>query len=131
MLRNARTKEKELLSLELAEVKDIADIIFKRLNRKIEILEAIENSVDEKIKVLEKLIQKAEVAQSSLSKLDRHGEIALMGRRGMSSREIAEALDVPVGEVDLILNLKGIKKGENTSSKDLNQEKFSTQVIFT
>lgn len=129
--RNAKSKEKELLSLELSEVKDIADIIFKRLNRKIEILEAIENSVDEKIKVFEKLIQKAEAAQSSLSKLDRHGEIALMGRRGMSSREIAESLDVPVGEVDLILNLKGVKRGENNSSKNLNQEKISDQVIFT
>ncbi len=131
MLRNTKTKEKELLSLELSEVKDIADIIFKRLNRKIEVLEAIENSVDEKIKVLEKLIQKAEAAQSSLSKLDRHGEIALMGRRGMSSREIAEALDVPVGEVDLILNLKGIRTGANTSSEKVKQEKISNQVIFT
>ncbi len=128
ILRNVRTKEKELLSLELSEVKDIADIIFKRLNRKIEILEAIENSVDEKIKVLEKLIQKAEAAQSSLSKLDCHGEIVLMGRKGMSSREIAETLDVPVGEVDLILNLKGIKK---TSTENLRQENFSSQVIFT
>ncbi len=116
------------MSLELSEVKDIADIIFKRLNRKIEILEAIENSVDEKIKVLEKLIQKAEAAQSSLSKLDCHGEIVLMGRKGMSSREIAETLDVPVGEVDLILNLKGTKK---TSTENLRQENFSSQVIFT
>ncbi|NWF97438.1 MAG: hypothetical protein HXY52_00670 [Nitrospirae bacterium] len=130
-LRNSRLKEKELLSLELTEIKDIADIIFKRINRKIEILEAIENSVDEKIRTLEKLIQKAEAAQSSLSKLDRHGEITLMGRKGMSSREIAEALDVPVGEVDLILNLKGINTGVKTSSEKTRQENFSTQVIFT
>lgn len=131
IIKNAKLKEKELLSLELSEVKDIADIIFKRLNRKIEILEAIENSVDEKIKILENLIQKANEAQSSLSKLDRHGEIILMGRRGMSAHEIAETLDLPVGEVDLILSLKGIKKSESNFPDKSKQEKFSNQVIFT
>ena len=107
---NKRSKGKagDLLTLELAEVKDIADLIFKRLNRKIEVLEAIEASVDEKLKALEKLIQKAESCKTSLSKLDRHSEILSLGRRGMKSREIADNLDIPVGEVELILNLRGM-----------------------
>jgi DNA-binding NarL/FixJ family response regulator len=84
-------------------------MIFKRLNRKIQILEAIENSVDEKLKTLEKLIQKAESLKPAAPNQERHSEIVSLGRQGMKSREIADRLDIPVGEVDLILNLRGIK----------------------
>ena len=107
-IKRSKDKAADLLTLELAEVKDIADLIFKRLNRKIEVLEAIEASVDEKLKALEKLIQKAESCKTSLSKLDRHSEILSLGRRGMKSREIADNLDIPVGEVELILSLRGM-----------------------
>jgi DNA-binding NarL/FixJ family response regulator len=106
---SAGKKEKDLIALEITEVKEISDMIFKRLNRKIQVLEAIENSVDEKLKTLEKLIQKAESLKPSVPNPERHGEIVSLGRKGMKSREIADRLDIPVGEVDLILNLRGIK----------------------
>jgi hypothetical protein len=108
ILKRSRGKSQDLLTLELAEVKDIADLIFKRLNRKIEVLEAIEASVDEKLTVLEKLIRKAESCTTSLSKLDRHSEILSLGRKGVKSRDIADRLDIPVGEVELILSLRGM-----------------------
>lgn len=107
-LKKSHAKAHDLLTLELAEVKDISDLIFKRLNRKIEVLEAIEASVDEKLRALEKLIQKAESCRTSLSKPDRHSEILSLARRGMSSREIADRLDIPVGEVELIQSLRGM-----------------------
>jgi DNA-directed RNA polymerase specialized sigma24 family protein len=108
IFKNRGTKDKNLLMLELAEVKDIADIIFKRLNRKIEVLESIESSVDEKIKMLEDLIKKAESLKVSSLSTDKHTEIVSLGRKGMDSREIADILDIPVGEVELLLSLKGI-----------------------
>jgi hypothetical protein len=108
ILKRSQGKAQDLLTLELAEVKDIADLIFKRLNRKIEVLEAIETSVDEKLRVLEKLIKKAESCKTSLSKLDCHSEILSLGRKGVKSRDIADRLDIPVGEVELILSLRGM-----------------------
>ena len=113
-LRRSKGKAEDLLTLELAEVKDIADLIFKRLNRKIEVLEAMEASVDEKVRMLENLVQKAEASSRSLAKLDHHSEILSLGRKGMKSREIADNLDIPVGEVELILNLRGVS-GANSN----------------
>jgi len=109
LFKNSKVKDKDLLSLEIAEVKEIADIIFKRLNRKIEVLEAIENSVDEKIRLLESLIRKAESLKVETPKSSRHNEIVSLGRKGMPGREIAAALDIPLGEVELVLNLRGMK----------------------
>ena len=100
-------KEKNLLALELAEVEEIADIIFKRLNRKIEVLESIEASVDEKIAKLEFLIKKVESLETPASPIDRHNEILSLGQRGLKSREIAGSLDIPIGEVELVLSLTG------------------------
>ena len=114
ILKRSQGKTEDLLTLELAEVKDIADLIFKRLNRKIEVLEAVEASVDEKLRSLEKLIRKAESCSTSLSKLDRHNEIMSLGRRGMKSRDIADRLDIPVGEVELVLSLRGMS-GANSN----------------
>jgi DNA-directed RNA polymerase specialized sigma24 family protein len=103
-----RRKEEDLLALEISEVNDITDIIFERLNRKIEVLEAIEASVDEKINMLEGLIQKAETFKAAGSKTDKQREVASLGRKGMNCREIACMLDIPVGEVELLLGLEGI-----------------------
>ncbi len=108
IFKNFRKKEKNLLAFELSEVKDIADIIFERLNRKIEVLESIESSVNEKINMLEGLIQRAEALKAVPLNNDRHSEIASLGRKGLKSREIASVLDIPIGEVELLLGLEGI-----------------------
>jgi DNA-binding NarL/FixJ family response regulator len=113
LFKNPKVKEKDLLSLEIAEVKEIADLIFKRLNRKIGVLEAIEQSVDEKIRLLETLIRKAESLKTEMPTSDRHNEIVSLGRKGMQGREIAAALDIPVGEVELVLSLRGVKSPAN------------------
>ena len=58
--RSSIEKQKGVLSLELAEVKEISEVIFKKLEKKIQVIEALEASVDNKISTLERLIQRAE-----------------------------------------------------------------------
>jgi hypothetical protein len=110
-----KCKDKYLLALELAEVKEIADIIFNRLNKKIEVLESIEASVDEKIKILETLIEKAEALNITSQSIGRHDEIVSLGKKGMKSHEIADILDIPVGEVELVLNLGKISRSRHAN----------------
>jgi len=99
-------KERDLLTIEIAEVKEIADIIFKRLEEKIEVLRAIETSVDEKMGTLERLILRAESIMPRLEAIDRQHEIVALSRKGLKITEIADILDIPAGEVELTLNLQ-------------------------
>ena len=60
------TKEKNLLTLELSEIKDISELIFNKLEKKIQTVETLEANVDKKISLLQQLIQRAEVNLSSI-----------------------------------------------------------------
>lgn len=97
--------DKDLLSLELAEIREISDVIFRRLEMKIEVLEAIEASVDEKVALLEKLINRVEAIKFPSDISNREFEIIQLSAKGLKIDEIARILDMPAGEVDLILNL--------------------------
>lgn len=99
-------QEDSLLSLELSEIREISDMIFKRLERKIKVLEAIETSVDEKLSALEKLINRAEAIIPATGLTNREQEISALKQKGLKIDEIAGILDMPVGEVELILNLR-------------------------
>jgi DNA-directed RNA polymerase specialized sigma24 family protein len=112
-----RNKEKEtkegissndikLLETELLEVKEIADIIFKKIEDKVKTLKALEDSANEKIEVLRELINQAESVTSSLKReIDRRKEVILLSEEGLNAQEIADKLGITVGEVELILNL--------------------------
>ncbi|MEM2100267.1 MAG: hypothetical protein QXP45_02895 [Thermoproteota archaeon] len=95
-----------LLQLELLEVNEIANILFKRLEEKIETLKALEKSANEKIAALKVLIQQAELAKSNFNKyIDRRDEVIYLSETGLNTNEIADKLGMPVGEIELILNL--------------------------
>jgi Tfp pilus assembly protein PilO len=160
-------KEKRILNLELAEIKEISELMFRKLEMKIQVIQALEASMDKKKAELNLLIQRAEALGknvqadeglgaslnkkktdleqlvrraetleknlqakeeiagsldkriSALQRLSlqtetikpegggssRHQEIVALGRKALSSREIAEVLDMPLGEVELILEL--------------------------
>lgn len=98
-------KGKELVTIELAEAREIADLIVKKIERKIEVLEAIESSVDEKILTLQRLIDRLEILKDSAISIDREKEVVRLLEKGLRINEIAETLDLPVGEVELILRL--------------------------
>ena len=160
-------KEKRILNLELAEIQEISELLFRKLEMKIQAVQALESSVDKKKAELNILIQRAEALgknvqveegldstfdrkKNDLEQLVRRAEaleknlqakeefagsldqrisalqrlslqtealkpqgdgssrcqeIVALRRKSLSSREIAEVLDMPLGEVELILEL--------------------------
>jgi len=108
-----KVKEKHILTLELSEVKEIGDLIFKRLEKKINVLETLEASIDKKTERLEKLIQRVESIKAPAVGIERHHEIIALEQRGIKICEIANILDMPAGEVELILNLHTITDPSN------------------
>lgn len=99
------SKEKSLLLLELAEIKEISDKLFERIEKKIEVLKAIEASVDEKIVSLKKLGLEGTALETLTAGTDQRPAVISLKKKGISSQEIAATLGMPIGEVELILNL--------------------------
>lgn len=97
---------KEFLAVELAEAREIAEMILRKIEKKIEILEAIESSVDEKMLTLQRLVDRIEALKDNASLFDREREVIKLYKRGLKIDEIAEILDIPLGEVELMLNLQ-------------------------
>jgi hypothetical protein len=98
-------KEKSLLLLELAEIKEISDKLFDRIEKKIEVLKALEASVDEKIVALKKLGQEGGAVETPSSGIDHKHAVISLKNKGLGVEEIAGTLGIPIGEVELILNL--------------------------
>jgi DNA-binding NarL/FixJ family response regulator len=149
-------KDKDLLELEAAEIREISELLFRKLDQKVKAVEAVEISLDKKIALLAQLIQKAEsfnASSSSFKKIEqvdqivqageaigasldkkiamlglllqkaeplsasgngsggtqnRQHEIIALQQKGMGIKEIAEVLDLPQGEVGLIINLHAL-----------------------
>jgi hypothetical protein len=99
------SKEKSLLLLELAEIKEISDKLFERIEKKIEVLKALEASVDKKIVSLKKLGQEGTALETLTTGTDQRPAVISLKKKGISSQEIAATLGMPIGEVELILNL--------------------------
>jgi DNA-directed RNA polymerase specialized sigma24 family protein len=98
-------KEKELLVLELSEIREIADILFGRVQKMIEELKNLEAIAGERIETLKGLLERAECISSVSGASTRRREIVTLCKRGLKIDEIAHILDIPSGEVELILNL--------------------------
>lgn len=99
------SKERELLNAELVEIQEIADLIFRRLEEKIQTVKALEAAIDKKIAALEELNRNVESALKASSKIDRRHEVLELKKKGLKIDEIGGILDMPAGEVELILNL--------------------------
>ncbi len=104
-VREKTGKEKSLLLMELSEIKEISDIIFEKIEKQIDVLKTIEASVDQKIAVLNKLKEGEEAPEKQTDEADRLSEIRSLRRKGLGIREIADALKIPAGEVELMINL--------------------------
>ncbi|MEW6569696.1 MAG: SH3 domain-containing protein [Nitrospirota bacterium] len=129
--RGSTSKEKNLLILELSEIKEIADLIFERIEKKIELLKEIEASVDEKIATLRRLGQERISAETPVHNIDHRLKILALKKEGLRNDEIANILNMPVGEVDLILNLNKnyeIPVGD-THVPPQKQQNFSQKLI--
>jgi hypothetical protein len=101
---------------EVMELNDIAEKIFMRIDQKIKSLKAVEAKADEKIVLLDGLITKfkkmhhssepSEVTEPAAAVGEgRQMEVRALFDKGFSGDQIARILDLPSGEVELILNL--------------------------
>ncbi len=105
---NDEASVRELLNLDMAEIEKASDRLFNRLDDRIKALKTIEARVDKKIANLERLLTRAEniTAGSKESTESRQIEISRLSQKGLKIDEIASILDMPKGEVELILNIK-------------------------
>jgi len=99
---------KKGLALELAEIEDISEKLFRKIDERVAALLAIEERLDKKAAALEAIVARAAgIASAQGEDVDarRRGVIAL-AQKGMKADEIAEIFDMTKGEVELILNLQ-------------------------
>ncbi|MBI5849266.1 MAG: DUF2802 domain-containing protein [Nitrospirae bacterium] len=106
--RQAAEAARKFLSLEVAEISEIADKLFGKLDARMKALSALEERIDKKIAVLESLLLKAEKTEYTARHADdnRYHEIAELRDKGLKVDEIAGILDIPRGEIELILSLR-------------------------
>jgi len=96
------------LELELTEIEEISEKLFRKIDERVAALTAIEARLDKKCAALEAIIAKATgliSAQGEDVETRRRGVIAL-AQKGMKADEIAEIFDMTKGEVELVLNLQ-------------------------
>jgi hypothetical protein len=111
-----KNKGDKLLAFQLAEANEIADMIISRIEDKVNTLKELEIAVDKKIAILEKLLQRVEsLKMPSFIRDDRYDEIMYLKTKGFSIEEISKLLNIPIGEAELILNLKSNKSRANLS----------------
>jgi DNA-binding NarL/FixJ family response regulator len=106
--RQAAEAARKLLSLEVNEISEIAERLFVKLDSRMKTLSALEERLDKKITSLEALLLKAENAKHASRRVDdnRYHEIAELVDKGLKVDEIAGVLDMPRGEIELILSLR-------------------------
>ncbi len=103
-------KAKGNVILELSEVNEITEKLVNRIENKIKVLKAIEAQADHKIAILDGLITKMKDMDPSIERFGaresgQRGEVRTLSHKGFNPEQIARILDLPSGEVELILNL--------------------------
>lgn len=105
-------KMQKRFALEVMEIQEIAEKLVERIERKIETLKRIEAQADEKIALLDGLISRWKHLQERPLETEggrrkdlQQGEVLSLARKGFNAEEISRILDLPRGEVELILNL--------------------------
>ncbi len=112
------------MTLEMTEIREIADKLVSRIDNKIKDLKTVEAQADQKIAILDGLITKlknmplpeteaetfknrvhTEIRSLAHAENGPHTEIRSLADKGFNSKQIARILDLPSGEVELILNL--------------------------
>jgi len=78
----------------------LVDALEKKLSAGRELFEAL----DKKISAMQQLLDETERSRAPVDD-NRQQEITALIRKGLASREIAEVLDMPLGEVELIAAL--------------------------
>jgi hypothetical protein len=102
-----RDRARERAALELAEIEEIAEKLFRRIDQRMETLKSLEARLDGKARELESLVTRAGTIGSAQGDAveARRREVVALARKGLKVDEIAGVFDMTRGEVELILNL--------------------------
>jgi hypothetical protein len=111
LTRSGTGKADKELVLTLSEIDAITEKLVSRVEQKIKTLKALNAEADQKIAILDGLITKykslASPSPVEAPAGERHsqGEVRVLAGKGFGADQIARILDLPLGEVELILNL--------------------------
>ncbi|RME68763.1 MAG: hypothetical protein D6778_01415 [Nitrospirae bacterium] len=96
-----------VLKQEMEEMQELSEFILKRIDQRIEKLQEIEKRIDRKVELLQRLLTRVdEVTDEPMPKEHyRIREVLVLAEKGLKVEEIASILDIPVGEVELIINV--------------------------
>ncbi len=86
------------------EMKKTVKTILMKIEKRIEIMEAIETSVDEKLAIFERLMNMFETHKIPANLISSNNEICNLTRKGLRADDIADILNIPKGEVELVVN---------------------------
>ncbi|MCX8031332.1 MAG: hypothetical protein N3A59_07135 [Thermodesulfovibrionales bacterium] len=100
------SKKPDFISYQLTEAQEIADLLIEKIESKIKTLKQLEAEIDKKILILEKLLQKTKTIKIPSLRSDNYDEIIFLTNKGFTPPEISNLLDIPIGEVELFLNLR-------------------------
>jgi hypothetical protein len=95
------------LTLELAEVEEISEKIFRKIDERLKALQAAEARLDEKVREVEVLVSRV----GSIAAVHRdtveaqRKEVLALAKGGLDVEGIARLYNMTRGEVELILNL--------------------------
>ncbi|NTU41859.1 MAG: DUF2802 domain-containing protein [Nitrospirales bacterium] len=97
-----------LLVLQAVEIEEISERLFMKVEQKVKELRVIEERLDKKIVFLRDLLERAERVEVSAGRPgdSRYREITELAAKGLNIDAIAGVLDIPKGEVELILSLR-------------------------
>ena len=109
-LKASPVKAQRDITLELSEIDDIIEKMVLRIDNKIKALKIMETRADQKIAILDGMITKLKnrpfMGETSDKVEQGHqNEVQALADKGFNSEQIARILDLPSGEVELILNL--------------------------
>ncbi len=115
ILKDKRRKspEKEnadrLLSLQIDEIEELSALLMRRIDERVKGLKEVEERIDAKMKDLQRLITRAEeISQEAGPDFAdyRAREVMVLASKGLRIDEIATILDLPAGEIELILSMQ-------------------------
>ena len=96
-----REKEKNRTGGDMAGLKKLEE----RIDEKISLLMVLDERAGRKIEALEKLLYSSMASKPDAVRINRSDEILALKDKGLDALDISEILSVPIGEVELILNL--------------------------
>ena len=105
-----RFSVKRDVTLELTEICEIAEKMINRMENKLKILKRVEAQMDQKIAILDGLMTRMKhmnMMDESAKTPEKNSpeDVRSLAGKGFKPEQIARILDLPSGEVELILNL--------------------------